>query len=409
MESRIFDRTTPPHIVTLVLVAALSSMTMNVFLPSLPAMAEHFGTSHAVMQYAISGYLFVCGIVQLAIGPLADRFGRRPVLLATIALFAAASLGATVAPNVETFMFCRVVQTAMVSGFVLSRTIARDMVGPTRAASLIGYVTMGMALVPTGALLLGGVLQELFGWTANFLLQAAVAFAALLMVFFDLGETSRNRPSGFSEQVRQFPELFRSRRFWGYSITCAFSTGTFFAYLGGGPFIAAQVYGLEPGQIGLYFTFAPLGYLVGNGISGKFSIRFGRQRMVVAGTIVIAVGMAAALAVPVPGRDPSAVVFRVHGVHRSRQRAGASQRQRRNAGGPSRTRRRRVRTRRIADHARRRRACHRHREPPRVREQHDDPAPLHPRARNLRSCIRDLDGQDRTPHAKRLNRTLIIP
>ena len=114
-------------------------------------------------------------------------------------------------------------------------------------------------------------------------------------MYFDLGETGRNRPSGFSEQVRQFPELFQSRRFWGYSLTCAFSTGTFFAYLGGGPFIAAQVYGLEPGQIGLYFTIAPLGYLVGNGIAGKFSVRFGRHRMVVAGTIIIGVGMAAAL------------------------------------------------------------------------------------------------------------------
>ena len=182
MESRLFDRTTPPHIVTLVFIAALAAMTMNIFLPSLPAMADYFGTSHAVMQYAISGYLFMCGFVQLAIGPLADRFGRRPVLLSTVALFALASLGATIAPNVETFMFCRVVQTSMVSGLVLSRTIARDMVGPTRAASLIGYVTMCMALVPSAAPLLGGLMQELFGWTANFLLQAGIGLATLLLV-----------------------------------------------------------------------------------------------------------------------------------------------------------------------------------------------------------------------------------
>ena len=145
---RFLDRSTPPHIITLVLVAGLAALCMNVFLPSLAAMATYFGTDYAVMQFAVSGYLAATACLQLVIGPLSDLFGRRPVMLTSIILMILATLVCAFAPNITVFMIGRVVQAAIVSGFVLARAVVRDMVPANQAASMIGYVTMGMSVVP---------------------------------------------------------------------------------------------------------------------------------------------------------------------------------------------------------------------------------------------------------------------
>ncbi|MEL7027456.1 MAG: MFS transporter [Pseudomonadota bacterium] len=145
---RYFDRSTPPHILTLVLLASIGAMNMGIFLPSLPTMAEHFATRYEVIQLSISLYLAVTGALQLVIGPLADRFGRRPVMLASLVIFLVATVGCIFAPTIEVFLMCRMAQAAVATGLVLSRAVVRDMYPEGQAASMIGYVTMGMALVP---------------------------------------------------------------------------------------------------------------------------------------------------------------------------------------------------------------------------------------------------------------------
>lgn len=313
METRIpvrfLDRHSPPHIATLVLITSISSLSMNIFLASLPAMAIHFETTPAILQYSISGYVFLSGIIQLVIGPLSDRYGRRRVLLVSISIFVVVSTGAAYSPNIEIFLLCRVLQTSIISGHVLSRAIARDIVGATRSASLIGYMTMGMALVPMVAPPIGGILQELSGWQANFLVQTGFAMVALILVYFDLGETASRATGGFSRLFGMLPELIRSRRFWGYSVTGAFTAGTFFAYLGGSPFVGARVYGLEPGQIGFYFCFAPIGYFFGNAFSGRFAVRVGMRRMVVAGAVIVTLGMGASLVCLLAGATHALAFF----------------------------------------------------------------------------------------------------
>ena len=127
---------TPPRILTLVLLAGVAMLSMNAFLPSLPAMSVHFETDYAYMQLSISGYLAMTAIIQLAIGPLSDRYGRRPVLLWSLLLFVVASVGCIFAPNIEMFLFFRLLQAAVASGLVLSRAIIRDMVEPSMAASM---------------------------------------------------------------------------------------------------------------------------------------------------------------------------------------------------------------------------------------------------------------------------------
>ena len=292
---RFLDLTTPPHIVTLVLIAGIGALNMNALLPSLPAMAAWFGTDYAVMQLAISAYLAMTAVLQLIVGPLSDRFGRRPVLIGAITIFVAATIAAALAPTIEIFMAARLAQAVVIAGFVLSRAIVRDMVPLEQAASMIGYVTMGMTLVPMVGPLLGGFLQELFGWQSIFWMTAAAGLVVLATTALDLKETNLHRSASMTSQFRSYPELFASRRFWGFVFSSMFASGMFFAFIGGAPYVAQQHLGLSPSALGMYFVFIIMGYTLGNFLSGRYAARAGIFTMMIAGAIAAAAGIALSL------------------------------------------------------------------------------------------------------------------
>jgi len=292
---------TPPHIGTLILLSGLSALAMNIFLPSLPGMTAYFETDYRLMQLSVALYLAANAVIQILIGPVSDKMGRRPVILWAVAIYLVATLGCLIAPTVETFLFCRMCQAVSVVGMVLSRAAVRDLYSSEQSASMIGYVTMGMAVVPMLGPIAGGFLDELFGWTANFWLLAAMGLLALVLTWSDFGETAHKSGKTLVAQFREYPELLRSPRFWGYSLAAAFSSGAFFAYLGGAPFVGSQVYGLDPGLLGLYFGAPAVGYFAGNFFSGRFSVRFGVNRMVLWGCLICTFGVLLSLAVMATG------------------------------------------------------------------------------------------------------------
>ncbi|TDK41056.1 multidrug effflux MFS transporter [Antarcticimicrobium luteum] len=292
---------TPPHIGTLILLSGLSALGMNIFLPSLPGMTEYFQTDYRLMQLSVALYLGVNAVVQLVIGPVADSMGRRPVILWGLALFLIATLGCIFAPTVEVFLLFRMCQAVVVVGMVLGRAAVRDIYPQDTAASMIGYVTMGMAIVPMMGPIAGGFLDQFFGWTANFWLLLLVGALTLALTYADFGETAQKSGKGLIAQFREYPELLRSPRFWGYTMAAAFSAGCFFAYLGGAPFVGTEVYGLDPGVLGIYFGAPALGYLIGNFLSGRFSVRVGINRMVLWGCLVCAGGVSVSLIVMAAG------------------------------------------------------------------------------------------------------------
>jgi len=165
---RFLDRTTAPTILTLILIAGIPAMSMNLFLPSLPGMTAYFHTDYRLMQLSVAIYLAFNAVLQVVVGPVSDRFGRRPVVLGGFAVFVLASLGCVFSRSVEVFLVFRMMQGAVVVGMVLSRAIVRDMVPQDQAASMMAYVTMGMAVVPMISPAIGGVLDQTFGWQANF-------------------------------------------------------------------------------------------------------------------------------------------------------------------------------------------------------------------------------------------------
>jgi DHA1 family bicyclomycin/chloramphenicol resistance-like MFS transporter len=306
---RFLDRSTPPHIATLILLAGLSAMSMNIFLPSLPNMTAHFETDYRVMQLSVAIYLAMNAVLQLIVGPISDRYGRRPVLIWSTALFILATVGCIYAPTVEAFLAFRMAQAVIVAGMVLSRAVVRDMFPQDQAASMIGYVTMGMALVPMLSPAIGGLLDQALGWQANFWAMVVIGLLTLWLVWRDLGETAANASTSMAEQVRQYPELFTSRRFWGYSLAAAFSSGAFFAYLGGAPYVGSQVFGLDPATLGLFFGAPALGYMTGNFLSGRYSVRFGINRMIFWGALCVTFGPMLTLLAFYAGHESHALFF----------------------------------------------------------------------------------------------------
>jgi DHA1 family bicyclomycin/chloramphenicol resistance-like MFS transporter len=277
--------------------SGIAALAMNIFLPSLPNMTEYFETDYRLMQLSVSLYLAMNAVLQLVIGPVSDRFGRRPVVLTSLVVFLVATVGTLLAGTVEMFLVFRMLQAVIVAAMVLSRAIVRDIVEEAQAASMIGYVTMGMALVPMIAPVIGGLLDEAFGWHANFMMLLVCGVIVLVIVWADQGETVRTRPTSFLAQAREYPLLLRSRRFWGYVVAAAFASGAFFAILGGAPYVGTKVFGLSPSGLGLFFAPTAVGYALGNYVSGRFSVRLGVNRMVLIGTLVTFGGLATQTAV----------------------------------------------------------------------------------------------------------------
>ena len=293
---RFLDNKTPPHIFTLIMLTGLAALVMNIYLPSLPGMTEYFKTEYRLMQLSVALYLGANVPLQIFIGPISDMLGRRPMMLAGMVVFILATLGCILATNVWVFLVFRMIQATVVVAMVLSRAVVRDMVPDAKAASMIGYVTMGMAVVPMIGPAIGGFLDEAFGWKASFYALIVLGIAVTLLAYLDLGETAPRSKHGLRRQFGEYPTLLASPRFWGYSFSAALCSGAFFSYLGGAPFVGEQIFGMTPAELGVYFGSPAIGYFVGNYISGRASVRIGINSMVFYGTVINAAGIGINLA-----------------------------------------------------------------------------------------------------------------
>jgi len=283
---------------TLVLLSGVGALSMSVFLPAMFEMSRYFNTSYTLMQLSISLYLVYTAFIQLISGPISDRLGRRVVTIISVVIFVVASLGCYLSVSLESFLFFRLLQGTIAAGFLMSRTVIRDIASDEHeSASLIGYVAMGMALIPLFAPGIGGVIDEFAGWPFIFIFMALLGFALLLIIYFDQGETKRFKDSHTAFSLKAHVELFKSGKFWGYSLTLAFSSGCFFAFLGGAPYVASEVHGLSSIVSGIFIGFPSIGYFVGNYLSGTYSREKGTSVMILLGCSSIFFGMLLSLAV----------------------------------------------------------------------------------------------------------------
>ncbi len=284
-----------PSILVLVAVSAINPAAINIFIPSMASMEAVFHTDFATVQLTLSLYLVGVALSQLIIGPLSDRFGRRPVLLWGLALFAAGSLVCALAPTIEVLILGRLVQAfGGCAGIVLGRAIVRDMYERDAAASMIGYVTMGMAVAPMVSPVLGGLLHEAYGWQASFYLLAVASAIVLMWSWFVLHETNRNigQADSIGDLLASYKVLLGDTAFWAFMLCAALSAGLFFGFLGGAPFVSQTLLGLTPGNMGLFFMLVAAGFVGGNYFCGRYATRAGVARMITIGSVIAALAVA---------------------------------------------------------------------------------------------------------------------
>jgi Bcr/CflA subfamily drug resistance transporter len=296
-----YAATSPPGFFTLVLITGLSVLSQNMFLPSLSHIAEEFQADYTLVSLSVSGYLAITAVLQLIIGPLSDRVGRRPVLLSGLAIFVLASLGCMLAGDIWSFLALRVIQAVIIVGGVLAFAIIRDSASEQEAASQISYVSMAMAVAPMLGPLVGGVLDELFGWRSSFLFFTVLGLAALVLCWIDLGETHNNPSETFMKQFRAYPELLRSRRYWSYTLCMTFSVGAFYIFIAGVPLVAETIFALSPAALGFYMGTITAGFMLGSFLSGRYSKRYPLTTMMIAGRIVACTGLMLGLALFLTG------------------------------------------------------------------------------------------------------------
>ena len=303
------NNNTAPHIFTLIFMSSMSVLSMSVFLPSLPSMTEFFKTDYSLVQLSVSLYLACTAVVQLIAGPLSDYFGRRNIVLAALILLILATIGCYFAQTIEAFLFFRVLQASIATLMAISRAIVRDMATPEKAASMLGYVTMGMSVAPMIAPSIGGFFETYYNWQATFLFVIILSIGLFLLCWFDLGETNKVKNKSLREQIKEYPILFSSRRFWGYAFAAAFSTGTFFAFLGGAPFVGSKVFNLAPTTMGFLFGLPALGFFFGNFATARFSMRVGIDKMILLGTLFQIFGMGMSLVISLLGFGTAITFF----------------------------------------------------------------------------------------------------
>ena len=295
---RFLNRSTPPHILTLILLASISALTMNIFLPSLPNIASELNSSTSILGLSVGIYLASSAVLQLIIGPFSDQFGRRPLILWSLIIFCISTLATVFVTNTAQFLILRIFQAISASCMVLARAIVRDTTESIeKAGSKIAYVTMGMALVPMVGPAIGGLLDYQYGWEASFWLLFILGLVILIISFFDVGETLSDHNQSFLQQISTYPSLLRSKRFWGYCLSSAFVSGAFFSYLGGAPFVGNEVFGLEPKDLGFWFGAPAIGYVLGNFLSGRFSTKIGLDKMIFLGVTTALFGVSISLTI----------------------------------------------------------------------------------------------------------------
>lgn len=296
----------PPRLITLMLLTALSVLPVNMILPSLPNIAAAFQADFALVNLSVAGYAIATALTEIVAGAISDRYGRRPVVLISVSIFIVASLGCALAGNIGVFLLCRAMQASIAACFSVALVMIKETSGARKAASKFGYLAMGWAVAPMLGPMFGGLLDELFGWQASFVVLAILGVAALALSVRGLRETAARTSRSTGNYLAAYGQLLKSARFWAYTLCMACSMGTLYIFLGGAPLAAGESLGGESlggssAKLGFYMGMIPAGFILGSYLAGRYASRRPLNTILVFGRLLTCLGLSVGLALSMSG------------------------------------------------------------------------------------------------------------
>lgn len=273
---------------------AIGPLSLNILAPAMPGLIGMFGADAGTVQLTLSLYLLGMAISQLVLGPLSDRFGRRPVMLAGLALTVLASFAALAATSIAALIVWRIAQAfGATCGTVIARAVIRDIYDRERSAAMIGWVTMAMVVAPMIAPLIGGALDTAYGWQAIFALVGLFAAGVLVWTALALPETRAVSTSeGVVRFLRDTGGLLASPAFLGYALVATFNSAMFFTFIGGAPHVVVTIMHRSSAEYGLWFVVLSVIFMAGNFTAGRWSQKYGVDVMIGCGVAITVLGAA---------------------------------------------------------------------------------------------------------------------
>ena len=269
-------------------VVGVGALSIDMFLPSLPTIAATFATGAATAQLTVTLFLAGLAVSQLFWGPLSDRLGRRPVLLAGLTIYTLAGAACAFVPGIGTLIVARVVQALGAgSGPVIARAVVRDLYEPVRAARILAAMGTAQALAPILAPIIGGWVHALAGWQAVFVVQGAFGAVFLLTAARVVPETNISAGALTGPPTAgRLGLLLGHPRFLAYVAVTALMFGGQFAFISGSSFALIDMLGISPTTYGVCFAAVATGLMAGNFVSVKIGARVGIDAMLRAGTTI---------------------------------------------------------------------------------------------------------------------------
>jgi DHA1 family bicyclomycin/chloramphenicol resistance-like MFS transporter len=247
------------------ILSAFGPLSIDMYLPGLPAIARDFGVETAAVQQTLSAFFIGLAVGQLIYGPLSDRWGRRRPLLFGCALYAVACLGCFVAPSLGGLILLRLAMAlGACAGMVVTRSVVRDLFDQRESARMYSMLVLVMGLAPILAPLAGGQILLIWGWRAIFLVLSAFGVLCFLLVLFGLQESlplERRVRHNLPTVLRRYGGLLADGRFMGYTVAGGLASAAMFAYISGSPFVFIELNGVPPEQFGLLFGINALGLI----------------------------------------------------------------------------------------------------------------------------------------------------
>jgi DHA1 family bicyclomycin/chloramphenicol resistance-like MFS transporter len=283
-----------------VLLVVMPVLGIDLQLPAMPDIARDLGASVGQVQLTLSLYTIAFAVMQLLVGPLGDRYGRRPVLMASMALYALASLYCALAPSIGHLTAARILQgLAACAGPVLGRAVVRDRYDAIAAGRVFGTVMACFGIAALSVPILGGQLVEAFGWRATFFASASYGVLLLALVALLLPETLRTPVAGalrFRRLAGDYLVLLRTPQFLVIAATGCLIQGAMFSWIAGSSFAVIRVLGHSPLVYSLVYAVTVFGFVMTSFASGRAIARLGQRRLIALGGTLALLGSAAGVA-----------------------------------------------------------------------------------------------------------------